>query len=590
MKRIVLILLVPVMAGMLYRCAKITAPVGGPKDITPPRVLQCVPANHSAHFKGDKFSVTFDEYIQLDKMNQQLLISPPVKDMPDYRLKNKTLIIKFKNPLKPNTTYTVFFGDAIADLNEGNVLKNFSYVFSTGDYVDSLSMRGVVKSALTHEPVDNVTVMLYKNNNDTLSLASLPLYVKPYYVSKTNKNGQFYFSGLADTSYMMFALQDQNYSLTFDQPNENIAFIDSMVKPQYRPAPVLDSALMDTIRLHTAKDSVQYKIDSLVRQADSIADLKLTNYQLYLFSQPDSVLKLLRSGLVKPNVLKFVFTLPPDSLRIQCLNFSPDTTWYLPEWNKERDSLTWYLHQPHPDTLKLMVYNGSKRLDSLDMRVAPKENKFSRRKKKQEEKKKVYLSWKSDLKSGAIKPGDTLHLIFDQPVVKLNLDSALFVQNKDSIYHPRALFTDTIHRILAFPFDVRQGSKYTLFLPDSTIKDWNGLENNDIRLSFKAKTADEYGVITLLISVAQKQHYILQMLDNKGKVLETRLFSSSGSNSFTNLDPGKYSFRIIVDANRNGRWDPGNYFRHLEPEKVIYFPKTINVRANWEIKEDWSVK
>lgn len=590
LNRIFLFLLVPVLAGTLSRCAKITAPVGGPKDITPPRVLQCVPANHSAHFTGDKFTVTFDEYIQLNKMNQQLLISPPVKDMPDYRLKNKSLIVKFKNPLRPNTTYTVFFGDGIADLNEGNILKNFSYVFSTGNYVDSLSMRGEVKSALSHEPLDNVTVMLYKNNNDTLPLADLPLYVKPYYVSKTNKKGQFYFSGLEDTSYLMFALRDQNYSMTFDQPNENIAFVDSMVKPQYRPAPVLDSALMDTIRLHTPKDSVQYKIDSLVHQADSLADLKLTDYKLYMFSQPDSVLRLLRSGLVGPNILKFVFTLPPDSLHIKSLNYNPDTTWYLPEWNAEKDSLTWYLHQPHPDSLRMMVYNGSRLLDSLDMRVIPKVNKFVRRKKKPEEKKKENLAWKSNIKGGAIKPGDTLRLIFDQPIVSLQLDSALFVQNKDSLYHPRSVFLDSIHRILSIPFDVKPSVKYSLMIPDSTIRDWNGLENKTITLKFRAKKVDEYGVIDLILNVVHSQHYLLQMLDNKGEVLETRSFTSSGTATFKNLDPGNYKFRIIVDSNDNGRWDPGNYFHHQQPEKVIYFSKTINVRANWEIKEDWSVK
>ena len=198
--------------------------------------------------------------------------------------------------------------------------------------------------------------------------------------------------------------------------------------------------------------------------------------------------------------------------------------------------------------------------------------------------------WKSDIKSGTIKPGDTLRLVFDQPIAALRLDSALFVQNKDSIYHPQAEFLDSLHRILAFPFHVTQGSSYSLYLPDSTITNWNGLDNDAIRLSFRSKKDDDYGVITMMLKPATSQHYLLQILDEKGNVLETRSFTSAKSISFNYLDPGKYRFRIIFDSNGNGHWDAGNYFHHQEPEKVIYFPNTIKVRANWEIKEDWDIK
>lgn len=578
------------LAVVFSHCARITSPVGGPKDITPPKVLECSPANHSAHFKGNKFSITFDEYVKVDKISQQLLVSPPMKELPDYKLRKKTLTLSFKDTLKPNTTYTVFFGDAIADLNEGNILKNFSYVFSTGNYVDSLSMRGVVMDALSHKPADNVTVMLYKNNIDTIPLFERPLYQKPYYVSKTDKKGRFYFSGLADATYLLFALQDQNYSLTFDQPNEKIAFIDSLVVPKFRPAPVIDSAILDTIRLYTPKDSVQYKIDSVIQRADSIANLKLTDYKMYLFSQPDSVQKLLRSGLVKKNTIKFIFALPSDSLKIKCLNFNPDTIWYLPEWNSAKDSLVWYLHEPHPDTLDLVVFDGHKVLDSLeDMRVIPKENKLKRRRKKKKELKKEFLEWQSNIKN-TIKPGDTLKITFGQPVASIHLDSALLVQKKDSTYHPKALFLDSIHRVLAFPFPVKENEQFSLTIPDSTITDWNGVKNDNIRLSFKSKKSAEYGILTFDMKPLHERHYLIQMLDNKGKVLSTRKFIKNQEIRFVNLQPETYQFRVIFDDNGNGHWDPGNYFLHLEPERVIYFPVGVKVRANWEIKEDWTIK
>ena len=356
----------------LYRCANVLAPTGGPKDVTPPKVVKSIPANHSSGFRGNKFSITFDEYIKLDKLTQQLLVSPPMAELPDFRIKGKTLILQFKDRLKSNTTYSVFFGDAIQDITEGNPLHNYTYVFSTGSSVDSMSLRGQVVKAKDLKPVDNVLVMLYKNNNDTIALDSLPLRVKPFYVSKTDKKGNFIFSGLADTSYLIFALQDENYSMTFDQPTEKIAFLDSLVKPQYKPKPQIDSSLFDTITSLPA-DSIKLITDSLWHQADSLADAKLTLYKLYLFQEADTVQNLLSARLLRENTVQFVFTLPGKDVTIQSLNFHPDRLWHKSEWSKSGDTLLWFLRLPHPDTLNLLFLSGKDTLDRLDLRIIPKQ-------------------------------------------------------------------------------------------------------------------------------------------------------------------------------------------------------------------------
>ena len=215
----------------LIRCANIVSPTGGPKDIVPPVVLLATPENQSTNFQGKVINITFDEYVTLNNPNNNILISPPLEENPDYKLNGKSLIIKFKEPLKSETTYSINFGESIKDLHEGNIFKDYSYVFSTGENIDSLTLEGQLLQAIDHKPSADFFVMLYCNENDTISLDSLPYLVKPYYVTKSDKEGKFKFSGLKENDYLVFALKDENSNMRFDLPNENIAFLDSLVKP-----------------------------------------------------------------------------------------------------------------------------------------------------------------------------------------------------------------------------------------------------------------------------------------------------------------------------------------------------------------------
>ncbi len=570
-----------------WSCARIVAPIGGPKDVTPPKIVKCVPPNFSANFKGNQFAITFDEYVKVDKFNQEVLISPPVEKFPDYKIKKKTLVIRLKNTLKPNTTYTVNFGQSISDITEGNILNNFSYVFSTGTHVDSLSLKGQVLNALEKTPEKNITVMLYKNDNDTLPLKSLPLYVKPYYVSKTNSNGKFLFSGLADTSYLLFALKDMDYSLTYNLANEEIAFLDSMVRPQYRPAPVFDSALFKKlVNPKMREDSVALVADSLNNMADSLANEKLRQHKLYLFQPADTVPKLLKLSLESKNTLQFAFNFPADTVKISSKDYAPKEQWFKPEWNADKDTLIWFLKQPHPDSLKLLLMNGMDTLGYESLAIVQKKKHLPRRK-KHEPAKIEYLNLKYNLIS-IIKPGQKLELTFGQPVSQLMFDSVLLVKEKDSIYNPPHYFADSIHRTLVFPFNVEPDKKYSLSIPDSSVIDWNGYYNNTIKLTLRSKKTKEYGVLRFTLSPQEKQHYIFQVLTPKNQVVESQYFSSAKEIVIENIKPGTYGFRIIFDSNNNKKWNPGNYLHHLEPEKVIYYPKKIVVRANWEIDETWS--
>ncbi len=220
-----------VLALVLYACANVVAPTGGPRDEDPPEVIRSTPPNHSTNFRGGRIRIFFNEFIELRNIRQQLLISPPLEQVPEVSIRGRSIVMDIEEELRPNTTYNFFFGDAIRDITEGNAIPNFQFVFSTGDYVDSLSVRGQVNNAFNLKPEEGVYVMLYSNVYD-----SVPYLERPVYLAKTDKNGQFSISNMAGGEYLIFALDDRNNNFLYDMPGERIAFLDSLVRPEYIPA------------------------------------------------------------------------------------------------------------------------------------------------------------------------------------------------------------------------------------------------------------------------------------------------------------------------------------------------------------------
>ena len=577
---------------ILSRCAHPLSPSGGAKDVTPPQVLETKPENGSAHFVGNKFTIEFDEFISLEKISEEGLISPPLSEQPDFKVKGKSLQVKFNEPLKPNTTYSVYFGDAIVDITEKNPLSNYTYIFSTGDYVDSLSMQGEVIDAFNLEPIEDAFVMLYKNNNDTLPFDSLPLAVKPYYLSKTDENGKFMFHGLADEKYMLFALNDLNRSYIFDQPGEGIAFLDSLVSPQYIKPIINDTAVIDSTLLINSDSISTEIIDSSFSKVDSLQTEKpdeeqLVNYELFLFTHKDTVQKLLKAELFKRNTLRFSFSMPAANISFKPLNFDLDSTWFNSEYSIEKDTITWYLKTLPVDTLQLLISNNNDTLEQLDIRLIPKKKLTGRKKKKDEAEKKEFLKWETNVQKRNLVLDQQAEITFEQPIINTYTDSAWFATKEDTIYKLDFAFIDSIHRQIRIPFELEEDSKYSIYFPDSAFTDWNGLHNKAIFLEIFTKSLREYGTFVINLHPFENQSYILQLLGAKESVARQHFFQGDTSITYNYVDPKKYLLKIIFDDNNNGKWDAGNYLLKKQPEKVIYFLKEVNVRANWEIEEDW---
>lgn len=587
-------ILIPfVVFALLLSCAHPGNPGGGPKDRVAPVVLTSFPENGSANFNTNKFIIDFNEFIQLEDIHNQALISPPLYKKPDFRVKGRSLQVNFNEELKANTTYSVYFGDAITDITEGNPVSNYTYLFSTGNFVDSLSLQGKVKDAFTLEPIEGCFVMLYKDDNDTISLDSLPLYVRPYYLSKTDKEGRFRFNGLGNMKYLMFAILDMNSSLSFDQPNEQIAFIDSLIQPTYVNKPKKDTSLIDSLAnmvteldKNIASDSLSELIaDSLQKAKRNPFSDQLITYEMFLYNEKDSLLKLMSAKIVKDNTIEYAFNIPINNdVSIAAVNHADREIWYVSDTSENADTITWFYKNLPFDTLEVLVKHKTDTLDFINFRLN--KPKVGKRKKKEEPKN---LKWTTSPVSRVLKPGNMPGLVFSQPIEAIDFDSVVLISGSDTILKPEFYFTDSLQMQIEIPVKNIENTNYLLVIPDSCIFDWNGLSNKESLVKFSTKPLSEYGTFILNVSLKSKESIILQLLNSKNNVLKQDLFSTDTVLVYNYLNPGKYKLKVIFDSNNNGKWDMGSYLKNIQAEKVIYYKTELEVRANWDVEEEWVI-
>jgi len=586
-------------AILLIRCANVVTPSGGPKDTQQPVVLESTPENNSKNFKGKSIHITFDEFVTLNNPSNNVLISPPMVKKPTYRLSGKTLVIRFEEPLRPNTTYSINFGNAIKDLHEGNIFNGYVFNFSTGESIDSLSLQGKVISASELTPKEGFFVGLYSDDNDTLTLDSLPYLVKPNYITTTDKKGAFEFHGLADKEYLIFALNDNNSNLIFDLPNEEIAFYPEMVRPYYiEPQIVIETKTTDTLVLDSiANDSVSHEIIlDTISKIDSVLEIKkleYPNFEVFSFIQEDSIQKIFKKELVEEGLLRFIFRYPADNVSITAIEELPDTFNIPPVYSTRKDTVLWY-HTPYKDSLLISIIDGVNISDTTRYSLKPRTS-MSKRKRKQEENSVKRLSVKNNIKGNKLKPEQPLILTFNDPIVRINQpDSLFFIENKDTIY--RNL---TFEKVDDYGFkyqiikDINPDIKYQLVIPDSVFFGIRNMTNDSIRLSFSVQEESALGNIFLTVVVPDDvPQIILELTTEQGKVVERRILTHTDEVAFWYIDPGKYKLKAILDLDANGVWSPGNFNKRLQPEKIIFYKGTLEVRANWDIDldEPWIIE
>ena len=555
--KIIFIIFIPL---FFVACANIVAPTGGAKDIQAPKVLKCVPQNYSTNFKETKIRIFFDEFIKLNNINNQSIISPTLDKLPDFNLKGKSIIISFNEKLKDNTTYTIYFGDAIADITENNILSNFQYVLSTGNSLDSLTVKGKITDAFTTKPEEDVIVMLYKNIYD-----SVPYKERPLYITKPNKSGDFVFSNLKNGIYKMFALKDENNNYIYDMPNEIIAFKDSVISPE----------IIDTVRKDSSKNTI---------------------YNLFLFKETDTIQKLIKTNIYHERKLTFIFKHPTVNVKITPLNCKFENKWNIKDLNPGKDTLIYWLTNVDNDSLILEIRDNNIILDTVEFALKHKtKSKLSGKRADISDKFLYKININKNKVFDFYKP---VFLNISRPVKEYALSKIVCLRQtetedtiiKDTI-RPQISFADSILKKTEINYKWKESQSYHIFIPPSTFKDIYNYTNDTINIYFKTQSLKYYGTIKLNINIPEtKNVYIIQLLNEKEKILKQDIIKQDETIIYEYLKPATYKLKIIQDSNNNGKWDTGNYLKNVRPEQVKYYDSIIKTRSNWDMDIDWDVE
>ena len=595
-----------VVALCIYACANRGYPEGGPKDETPPQVVEEVPLSYTTNFKAKRVNIYFDEFVQLNDINNKFIFSPPVKKDPKVSLKGKYVQVAIPDSLRENTTYSLDFADAIVDNNESNPLGFYRYVFSTGERIDTLELGGTVVNAESYEPVMGVLVALYEKSGD-----SIPLKELPDYIARTDSSGNFRLTNLREGHYRVMSIEDANRDKMYTPESEMFAWMDTTVFPIVEPATRVDT--FRVIEKIVEADTILR--DSIVR-TDYLA-YGPSNLYLRLFLERLTQLYLVEDDRKEREQLNFIFSIPGENgLEVtlwDTLATEPlPQDWYFKEHSAGNDTLTLWIKDStvyKKDTLNVILsYMRSdstgqweRYSDTARYTFRAKEKKEGKSKKKDEDAPKVeFLEIKSNI-SGDLDLGARLYLEFSRPINKSTLDSIRVLEKVDTVYQliPFQVVEDSL-RVRRVFVDAawKAGGEYQLQIDSATIYDIYGRFNDKLEKKFKVRTEEYYGKIMVNVRGVDCPTIVQLYKAENGKsengkrtynVVQSKVVEQDGEVVFPLLPEGKYCVRAILDRNGNGVWDTGLYLKHRQPEEIVYLRGEIAVKQNFDVEQDFDI-
>lgn len=524
-----------VLCGLaLWQCAKRGNPTGGEKDIDPPQLTKAEPENYSINFKAQKIRLYFDELIKLEDVQNQLIVSPPFKHTPEIKPlsgASKYVEVLIKDTLRENTTYTLNFGQSIVDNNEGNPNSFFSYVFSTGTYIDSLTVSGAVKDAFDRKAEEYVSVLLYELDT---SYTDSTIYKKPpnYLTNTSDSLPLFQLKNLKAGDYAIFALKDVNRNNLFDQRQDKIGF------------------LKDTISIPT--DSV-YLLTMFKEQQD------------YSVSVPSYVAK---------NRILFGYNGDGNDIKIDALTTLPDSVETLILKDRETDTLHYWLKPTDLDSIIFTVTNT--KLEQIDTFTVK-----SRKLPMDSMRLNATVSGKMNFE-------DAFGILSNTPIIDVDTSRIGLILN-DSLLTPFEHTLDTIGNKIDFDFAIEANQEFRFSLLPGAVTDFFGVQNDTLNYNFSTGSYADYGNLRFTLSGDVRFPVIVQLTGEKGELNRELTSNRPITFEFNNLKPGEYRVRVIFDDNQNGIWDTGNFLKKIQPEQVSHYPDVIDVRANWELEQTFII-
>lgn len=577
-------------AAVMYSCANIGNPSGGPIDKTPPIFMRSNPTPNAANVKDRKIEIFFDEIVTLKDPSTKIIVSPAQTEMPRMSALGRKVTVELVDSLLPNTTYTIDFSNSIQDNNEGNAIDNFAFAFSTGSVIDSMRMSGYVLDSRTLEPMQSVVVGLQSNLADSAFHKE-----KLQRVALTNDRGQFTIRNVSPGSYHIFALKDLDRDYKFGNPTEDIAFLDSIIVPSIGSREAADTVYNDLNEIDT--------IMRATRPAYFPNDILLS-----MFNEDRKSQYLANNLRVDSTRISLTFAAASDtlpSLSIVGRNDVPDQ-WYTLERSQTNDTLTYWIRPPHlvsADTLMVATtYLRTDTASNLSWGTDTLKFTFQRQKAKKKKKNEETDSLEQirfmelhPLANGTQEVYAPLLLQTGTPIERYSRE-AFHLQRKlqnDTTFYPAeiksiALRDSTLsRRDLMLKVDWEPGAAYTLAVDSLAMTDIYGLQTKPLKVDFNVRKMEEYGNIVFNIP-AVRDSAIVELLDGTEKIV-LRAPVKSHRAELLNLLPGKYYARLFIDRNGNGKYDTGNYDMHLQPEETVYYPEAINLKKNWDVEQTWDI-
>ncbi len=515
----------------LINCAKKASPTGGPKDTIPPVLISASPKLNTTFFDKEEIKFIFNEYVQLDDIDKQLIISPPLK-IGGYKLHptmsaSKKITLSILDTLLENTTYTFNFGEGIKDYNEGNKMSFFSYTISTGAEIDSLNLKGLIKDAIEMEPDDFISLQLYpidSSYNDSAIYRK-----KPFYVTSTLDSTVFEFKNLKAGKYELIALKDFSNNYYFDQNVDQIGFLNTPI----------------TLPL------------------DSIIELKIFKEKT-IFSWADPF-------FINNHHIGHGYYGDYENQKFKLLSDVPKSFEYLITKNRETDTLNYWFKGIKTDSLKFEYpINDTIKTELVNFKNPIKDSLVI-----------------NQMTIGSIDLTEKFKLSSNLPII--SSDSSLVkIRKKDSTLVSSKISIDENYDRIEIDFKLIPNDTYNIQLLPNALKDFWGNTHDTLNYRVSTKKIEDYGNIFIQLIYEESYEFILELLKD-GKVVRSYNKPNEDSNySFKLLDPGKYFLRLIKDKNNNDKWDTGNYLEKIQPEKVIYFPFELELRANWDLNESFN--
>ena len=577
-------------AAVMYSCANIGNPSGGPIDKTPPIFMRSNPTPNAVNVKDRKIEIFFDEIVTLKDPSTKIIVSPAQTEMPRMSALGRKVTVELVDSLLPNTTYTIDFSNSIQDNNEGNAIDNFAFAFSTGSVIDSMRVSGYVLDSRTLEPMQSVVVGLQSNLADSAFHKE-----KLQRVALTNDRGQFTIRNVSPGSYHIFALKDLDRDYKFGNPTEDIAFLDSIIVPSIGSREAADTVYNDLNEIDT--------IMRATRPAYFPNDILLS-----MFNEDRKSQYLANNLRVDSTRISLTFAAASDtlpSLSIVGRNDVPDQ-WYTLERSQTNDTLTYWIRPPHlvsADTLMVATtYLRTDTASNLSWGTDTLKFTFQRQKAKKKKKNEETDSLEQirfmelhPLANGTQEGYAPLLLQTGTPIERYSRE-AFHLQRKlqnDTTFYPAeiksiALRDSTLNRRdLMLKVDWEPGAAYKLAVDSLAMTDIYGLQTKPLKVDFNVRKMEEYGNIVFNIP-AVRDSAIVELLDGTEKIV-LRAPVKNHRAELLNLLPGKYYARLFIDRNGNGKYDTGNYDMHLQPEETVYYPGAINLKKNWDVEQTWDI-